>query len=90
MSSSSYRPKVSYYGSSSSSSSSYSDLSSSSSSGYNMDPQRPRVQVAVIRCLRCARAEEITSTDDPSSSGMVQIGTNIYYCKRCAKMVGYK
>ncbi|KAL2191665.1 hypothetical protein L209DRAFT_761315 [Thermothelomyces heterothallicus CBS 203.75] len=50
---------------------------------------RPTVHVAVIRCLRCARAEEITSTDDPSLFGMVQIGTNIYYCNRCAKMVGY-
>jgi hypothetical protein len=50
---------------------------------------RPTVQVTIIRCLRCARAEEITSTDDPSLYGMVQIGTNIYYCSRCAKMVGY-
>lgn len=50
---------------------------------------RPTVHVATIRCLRCARAEEITSTDDPSLFGMVQIGTNIYYCSRCAKMVGY-
>jgi hypothetical protein len=57
---------------------------------HSMDSAtRPPVQVAVIRCLRCARAEEITSTDDPSLSGMVQIGTNIYYCNRCAKMVGY-
>ncbi|KXX81468.1 hypothetical protein MMYC01_201739 [Madurella mycetomatis] len=79
-------------------SSSDSDLPSSSSttSGgssvarHSMDSSiRPPVQVAVIRCLRCARAEEMTSTDDPISSGMVQIGTNIYYCKRCAKMVGY-
>jgi len=50
---------------------------------------RPSVHVAVIRCMRCARAEEITSTDDPSLSGMIQIGTGIYYCNRCAKMVGY-
>lgn len=90
--------------SSSSSSSGYSasdsDLPSSSSSSstdsggsaarHSMDASvRPPVQVALIRCLRCAKAEEITSTDDPSSLGMVQIGTNIYYCQRCAKMVGY-
>ncbi|KAK4138527.1 hypothetical protein BT67DRAFT_339029, partial [Trichocladium antarcticum] len=50
---------------------------------------RPPAQVAVLRCLRCARAVEMTTTDDPSLSGMVQIGTNIYYCNRCAKMVGY-
>ncbi|KAK4114855.1 hypothetical protein N656DRAFT_682943, partial [Canariomyces notabilis] len=64
--------------------------SSGSTVRHSMDSTiRPPVQVAVIRCLRCARAEEITSTDDPSLSGMVQIGTNIYYCQRCAKMVGY-
>ena len=71
------------------------DLPSSNSTNsgavrHSMDSaSRPPVQVAVIRCLRCARAEEMTSTDDPSLSGMVQIGTNIYYCNRCAKMVGY-
>lgn len=55
-----------------------------------MDSTQPIASVEVLRCLRCARAEEITTTDDPSSSGMVQIGTNIYYCNRCAKMTGYK
>ncbi|KAK4159140.1 hypothetical protein QBC43DRAFT_133305 [Cladorrhinum sp. PSN259] len=91
---SSYRPKSAYLSTSSSSSaSSYSasdsDLSSTGSSvRHSMD--RPVASVAVIRCLRCARAEESTSTDDPSSLGMVQIGTNIYYCNRCAKIVGYK
>ncbi|KAK4240162.1 hypothetical protein C8A03DRAFT_42287 [Achaetomium macrosporum] len=64
--------------------------SSGSSVRHSMDStKRPTVQVTTIRCLRCARAEEITTTDDPTSSGMVQIGTNIYYCKRCAKMVGF-
>ncbi|KAK4226862.1 hypothetical protein QBC38DRAFT_214015 [Podospora fimiseda] len=93
---SSYRPKAHYLGTASSSSassyaSSDSDLSTSSkgsSTRHSMD--RPVAQVAIIRCLRCARAEESTSTDDPSSLGMVQIGTNIYYCNRCAKIVGYK
>ncbi|KAK0626758.1 hypothetical protein B0T14DRAFT_422807 [Immersiella caudata] len=92
------RPKAPYLSSLSSSSSysaSDSDLSSGSSSRssvrHSMDSsQRPPIQVTVIRCLRCARAEELTSTDDPTSLGMVQIGTNIYYCRRCAKMVGYK
>ncbi|KAK4100139.1 hypothetical protein N658DRAFT_428302 [Parathielavia hyrcaniae] len=57
---------------------------------HSMDSAiRPPVYVAVIRCLRCARAEEMTSTDDLTMSGMVQIGTNIYYCSRCAKLVGY-
>lgn len=52
--------------------------------------QRPVVQVEVLRCLRCMRAVETTTTDDESTTGMVKIGTNIYYCQRCAKMVGYK
>ncbi|CAP72969.1 uncharacterized protein PODANS_2_3930 [Podospora anserina S mat+] len=93
---SSHRPKAPYSSLSGSSSSSYSasdsDLSSSSSRSsvrHSMDSTQRPVQVSVIRCLRCARAEELTSTDDPNSSGMVQIGTNIYYCNRCAKMVGY-
>jgi uncharacterized protein with PIN domain len=52
--------------------------------------QRPVVSVEVLRCMRCQRAVEMTSTDDVGASGMVPVGTNIYYCKRCAKMVGYK
>ncbi len=50
---------------------------------------RPLIRVVVLRCIRCSHAEEMTSTDDPRSSGMIRIGTNIYYCNRCAKMVGY-
>jgi hypothetical protein len=30
------------------------------------------------------------SADDASASGMVKFGHNLYYCDRCAKMVGYK
>ncbi|KAK0735423.1 hypothetical protein B0T21DRAFT_384283 [Apiosordaria backusii] len=93
---SSHRPKTPYSSLSGSASSSYSasdsDLSSSSSRAsvrHSMDSSQRPVQVSIIRCLRCARAEELTSTDHPNSSGMVQIGTNIYYCNRCAKMVGY-
>ncbi|KAH6641383.1 hypothetical protein F5144DRAFT_545437 [Chaetomium tenue] len=96
-------PQVPYTGGASSSSSSSSSYSASDSDLPSSDTMsstvavrtsmesasRTPVQVAVIRCLRCARAEELTSTDDPSLSGMVQIGTNIYYCNRCAKMVGY-
>ncbi|EJT68431.1 hypothetical protein GGTG_13992 [Gaeumannomyces tritici R3-111a-1] len=82
-----------------SSTSSDSDLSTSSGSytssagsgRFSMDSTaHPIVYVEVIRCMRCAKSAEMTSTDDASSSGMVQIGTNIYYCSRCAKMVGYK
>lgn len=28
--------------------------------------------------------------DDASASGMVRFGHNLYYCDRCARMVGYK
>jgi uncharacterized protein with PIN domain len=52
--------------------------------------QRPVVSVEVLRCLRCARSVETTSTDDASASGMVRIAHNLYYCNRCAKMTGYK
>ncbi|KAJ9134665.1 hypothetical protein NKR23_g10027 [Pleurostoma richardsiae] len=98
---SSSRPPKTHYGSASSTSSygssysaSDSDLSSNASSSsirHSMDSvSRPVVSVEVLRCLRCMRAVETTTTDDASSSGMVKIGTNIYYCERCAKMVGYK
>lgn len=85
----------SHYGSSSSSSGSDSDLSSTdaSASSYrqSMDSaQRPIVSVEVLRCMRCARSVEATSTDDLSAMGMVRIAHNLYYCERCAKMVGYK
>ncbi|TDZ21471.1 hypothetical protein Cob_v005577 [Colletotrichum orbiculare MAFF 240422] len=50
----------------------------------------PIASVEVLRCLRCARSVEATSTDDSSSTGMVRIAHNLYYCERCAKMVGYK
>lgn len=52
--------------------------------------QRPVASIAILRCLRCAREVEATTTDDASDTGMVRIGTNIYYCQRCAKMVGYR
>ncbi|EPE07811.1 hypothetical protein F503_00533 [Ophiostoma piceae UAMH 11346] len=73
-----------------------SDLSSSSSSGsygYASDAyhhQLPVASVEVLRCMRCARTVETTSTDDMASSGMVRVGHNIYYCDRCARLVGYK
>ncbi|PMD34470.1 hypothetical protein L207DRAFT_437426 [Hyaloscypha variabilis F] len=65
-----------------------------------MDQAQPRVEV--MRCSRCAKCvETITSSraadgerrvsnDDASASGMVRFGHNLYYCDRCARMVGYK
>ena len=64
-----------------------------------VDPAPPRVEV--MRCSRCAKCvETIThspgsegsqgvSPDDLSASGMVRFGHNLYYCDRCAKIVGY-
>ncbi|PFH56950.1 hypothetical protein XA68_15732 [Ophiocordyceps unilateralis] len=81
---------------SSSASSSDSDLSSDSPvSSYRPSvaspaARRPIASVEVLRCLRCARAVEATSTDDVAAMGMVRIAHNLYYCQRCAKMVGYK
>lgn len=52
--------------------------------------QLPIASVEVLRCMRCARSVEATSTDDITAMGMVRIAHNLYYCERCAKMVGYK
>ncbi|KAH6669197.1 hypothetical protein F5X68DRAFT_52108 [Plectosphaerella plurivora] len=83
------RPSNLHYGSSSSSSSSDSDLSAASSYRPSMDVAST-VSVEIIRCMRCASATEMTSTDDPSLYGMVRISTGLYYCDRCAKKTGFK
>ncbi|KAH8729981.1 hypothetical protein BGZ61DRAFT_492121 [Ilyonectria robusta] len=79
----------------SSSISSDSDIISDSASAagyrYSMDSvQLPIASIEALRCMRCARSVEVTSTDDISAMGIVRIAHNLYYCKRCAKMVGYK
>ncbi|KAF4121837.1 hypothetical protein GMORB2_1677 [Geosmithia morbida] len=90
------RPSSQHFESSSSCSSSDSDLSSSvasasAPSNFIMKTnQQPVASIEVFRCMRCARSVEATSTDDASSLGMVRIAHNLYYCERCAKMVGYK
>ncbi|KAF4992771.1 hypothetical protein FHETE_3353 [Fusarium heterosporum] len=86
------RPSSHHFGSASSTASSDSD-SSSSSSGHRRSMDAiglPIASVEVLRCMRCARSVETTSTDDVSTMGMVRIAHNLYYCDRCAKMVGYK
>ncbi|KAI1206316.1 uncharacterized protein F4807DRAFT_463806 [Annulohypoxylon truncatum] len=84
------RPPKTHYASSSSTdtdssspSSSDTDLSFLSS----MDVQ-PVASVEVLRCLRCHRHVEATSTDDPASTGMIRVGFNLYYCQKCATAVG--
>ncbi|KAI1046975.1 hypothetical protein LB505_008237 [Fusarium chuoi] len=89
------RPSSHHFGSASSTSSTPSSGSDSDSSSsghrYSMDSiALPIASVEVLRCMRCARSVEATSTDDVSTMGMVRIAHNLYYCERCAKMVGYK
>ncbi|PNP85143.1 hypothetical protein FNYG_01517 [Fusarium nygamai] len=74
--------------------SSDSDIAAESASavayGLGMDSiQLPIASVEVLRCMRCARSVEATSTDDIGAMGMVRIAHNLYYCERCAKIVGY-
>lgn len=85
-------PKKSYSSSSSASSaSSYSSSDSDfSSSSVRASMERPVVSIEVIRCFKCARCVEMTSTDDPTMYGMVTVGTGIFYCEKCARSVGYK
>ncbi|OAA55467.1 hypothetical protein ISF_07978 [Cordyceps fumosorosea ARSEF 2679] len=88
------------YGSASSSSAtssacdsdSSSATSSTTSAAFTMESAAhpPVASVQVLRCMRCARAVETTSTDDIATAGMVRISHNLYYCERCAKAVGYK
>ncbi|KAF4332078.1 hypothetical protein FBEOM_14130 [Fusarium beomiforme] len=80
------------YSVSSKSASSNSDIAAESASavayGLGMDSsQLPIASVEVLRCMRCARSVEATSTDDIGVMGMVRIAHNLYYCERCAKMV---
>jgi hypothetical protein len=78
--------------SSSTSSSSYSTPATSPGFRRSIDScqlQLPAASVQILRCLRCARSVEATTTDDVSTMGMVRIAHNLHYCERCAKMVGY-
>lgn len=98
--------RMSTYGQRSSSESSESSTSSSSTtssaydSRYSLDVSSPP-RVEILRCSRCAKCVETisrgrsdgsrrVSTDDASANGMVRFGHNLYYCNRCARMVGYK
>lgn len=85
----------------SSESSTSSDESAPSPSNTTVTYEVAPPRVEVLRCSRCAKCvETIThspgsdgsqgvSLDDLSASGMVRFGHNLYYCDRCAKIVGY-
>lgn len=87
--------------SSSDSHSSVSSTTSSASSSSRASLERHYMpKVEIMRCSRCAKSVETISTstdfglsrvntDDPSANGMVRFGHNLYYCERCAKIVGY-
>jgi len=62
-----------------------SDDSSSSSSSISTPSNGPAStpSTPVIRCCRCHRSSS------SGSSGMISFGTNLYYCSRCASIVGY-
>lgn len=59
------------------------------------------MSVEVLRCSRCVKTVETVvrrsndgtsrvSMMDVSADGMVRFGHNLYYCDRCARLVGYK
>ncbi|PSS25408.1 hypothetical protein M430DRAFT_33135 [Amorphotheca resinae ATCC 22711] len=60
-----------------------------------------QARVEVLRCSRCAKSVETVSrsrsadgsrrvsNDEAMANGMVSFGHNLYYCDRCAKIVGY-
>ncbi|KUI60801.1 hypothetical protein VP1G_07973 [Cytospora mali] len=89
---SSVRPPKTHYDSSSSTSSfgSYSSSDSDVSAiSVRASMDRPVASIEIIRCFRCARSVEMTTTDEASMYGMIRVGTGIYYCDRCARMTGY-
>ena len=88
------------YSSSSASSSSTSSLSSSPRYALERG-QQETTTVEIMRCSRCAKTVEAigrkssdgtirVSSSDACASGMVRFGHNLYYCDRCARLVGYK
>ncbi|PSR76236.1 hypothetical protein BD289DRAFT_378826 [Coniella lustricola] len=83
-------PKKSFSSSSSASSYSSSDSDFSSTSSVRVSLDRPVASIEIIRCMRCAREAEMTSTDSPSMYGMVPVGTGIFYCDKCARVTGYR
>lgn len=57
--------------------------SSSNDSDSSMSSQHSsRISQSILCCCRCRR-------ESTGRNGMVQFGTNLYYCNHCAKMTGY-
>jgi hypothetical protein len=67
----------------------------------SLDSRHAAPRVETLRCSRCAKCVETVvspasdgelrrvNSDDAYASGMVRFGHNLYYCERCARMVGY-
>ncbi|KAK4078053.1 hypothetical protein Purlil1_12074 [Purpureocillium lilacinum] len=45
--------------------------------------------MVLVRCLRCGKTQEMTSTDDVHLHGYVRIGYNLTYCTNCAEETGH-
>ena len=60
--------------------------SSSTTSTSSTTPTPP--PELLIRCSRCHRGSSLGSASS-SVNGMISFGTNLYYCNRCASLVGY-
>lgn len=58
----------------------HSSSTSSTNSDSSMNSGGSSPSSSMLCCCRCRRE---------SGSGMVQFGTNLYYCNHCAKMTGY-
>lgn len=63
-----------------------SSSSSSSDSSTTSTPQNGFATSLPIRCSRCHRSASLGYSDP---TAMVSFGTNLYYCRRCADLVGY-
>ncbi|KAI6246189.1 hypothetical protein HI914_05220 [Erysiphe necator] len=69
-----------------------SNAARSSGSSRGIDPITHLPRVELMRCSRCTKSVEV----DPGTKckekeyGMVSFGYNLWYCERCARIVGYK
>jgi len=43
-----------------------------------------------VETITRSRDAHRVSSAEAAGAGMVRFGTNLYYCDRCARMVGYK
>ena len=68
--------------------SSTSPSSSSGSSTPSFSSSPKTFSPELVRCSRCKRSLSLSKNANPH--GPVNIGLNAYYCRPCARVVGYK